>query len=106
MSKPFFKERIGWLPEYGHGAIFNKEKSEFGTVRKFRVRVTDAREPTAAQAVRRVLQAYRDAQHLHPDAETRSYVTTYELSKLGEAAGFNVSLKSGRVSVRKIKVRK
>lgn len=66
---------------------------------EYRVVVTDAREPTAKQALAKALQAFEDANgvfhsELHPTSV-----------KMARAAGFKASKKNNKVLVREIRER-
>jgi len=92
-KKPRFKPRFGWAVDkslLGGGWISSKIRLSRAT---HRVRVTDARDLTAEQAVQKVIQA------LHDDKEPYYWSGVEDAAK---SAGMTARVINGKVKVRRI----
>ena len=92
-KKPRFKPRVGWAVDkslLGGGWISSKIRLSRAT---HRVRVTDARDLTAEQAVQKVLQAYWDAH--------KPYIVLGMFKEIAKTAGMTARVVNGKVRVRR-----
>lgn len=91
MKKPMFKARIGWAL----GTMVSTSANYTPTNIHQRVRVTDARELTAEQAVQRVIQ------YLHDCEQEGHGLSSYHFNFCAAVAGMTATVKNGKVIVKK-----